>query len=78
MFLYFYIVIVKCYHTAIQCLGNVTLFLVVTLRTDKKQNLPSSGFILFVCLFWLRLYVPVNNFSFMPPLPGYYEYLFGR
>ena len=35
-YLYFYIVILKCYQTAIQYLGNVTLSLVVTPRHDKK------------------------------------------
>ena len=35
----------------------------------------------FVCLFGLRLYVPVNNFfsnvGTEPPLPGYYQYFWG-
>ena len=33
--------------------------------------------VMFVRLFGLRLYVPVNNFSVVPtepPLPGYYQY----
>ena len=38
-YLYFYIVILKCYQTAIQYLGNVTLSLVVTPRHDKKPAL---------------------------------------
>ena len=44
MYLYFYIVILKCYQIAIQYLGNVTLSLVVTPRHDKKQAMPVSGF----------------------------------
>ena len=43
-YLYFYIVILKCYQTAIQYLGNVTLSLVVTPRHDKKLAMPISGF----------------------------------
>ena len=43
-YLYFYIVILKCYQTAIQYLGNVTLSLVVTPRHDKKLVLRISGF----------------------------------
>ena len=43
-YLYFYIVILKCYQTAIQYMGNVTLSLVVTPRHDKKQGMPISGF----------------------------------
>ena len=43
-YLYFYIVILKCYQTAIQYLGNVTLSLVVIPRHDKKLVLPISGF----------------------------------
>ena len=43
-YLYFYIVILKCYQTAIQYLGNVTLSLVVTPRHDKKLALSISGF----------------------------------
>ena len=39
-YLYFYIVILKCYQTAIQNLGNVTLSLVVTPRHDKKLAMP--------------------------------------
>ena len=42
-YLYFYIVILKCYQTAIQCLGKVTLSLVVTPRHDKKLAMPISG-----------------------------------
>ena len=37
-YLYFYIVILKCYQTAIQNLVNVTLSLVVTSRHDKKLS----------------------------------------
>ena len=43
-YLYFYIVILKCYQTAIQYMGNVTLSLVVTPRHDKKLAMPISGF----------------------------------
>ena len=43
-YLYFYIVILKCYQTAIQYIGNVTLSLVVTPRHDKKLDMPFSGF----------------------------------
>ena len=43
-YLYFYIVILKLYQTAIQYLGNVTLSLVVTPRHDKKLAMPISGF----------------------------------
>ena len=43
-YLYFYIVILRCYQTAIQYLGNVTLSLVVTPRHDKKLTVPISGF----------------------------------
>ena len=43
-YLYFYIVILKRYQTAIQYLGNVTLSLVVTPRHDKKLALFISGF----------------------------------
>ena len=43
-YLYFYIVIMKCYQTAIQYLGNVTLFLVVTPRHDKKLAMSIYGF----------------------------------
>ena len=43
-YLYFYIVILKCYQTAIQYLGNVTLSLVVTPRHDKKLTMTISGF----------------------------------
>ena len=42
--LYFYIVILKCYQTAIQYMGNVTFSLVVTPRHDKKLAMPISGF----------------------------------
>ena len=42
-YLCFYIVILKCYQTAIQCLENVTLSLVVTQRHDKKLAMPISG-----------------------------------
>ena len=41
-YLYFYIVILKCYQTAIQYIGNVTLSLVVTSRHAKKLALPIS------------------------------------
>ena len=40
----FYIVILECYQTAIQHLGNVTLYLVVTQRHDQKLPMPISGF----------------------------------
>ena len=43
-YLNFYIVILKCYQTAIQYLGNVILSLVVTPRHDKKLAMPISGF----------------------------------
>ena len=43
-YLYFYIVILKCYQTAIQYIVNVTLSLVVTPRHDKKLAMPISGF----------------------------------
>ena len=43
-YLYFYIVILKCYQTAVQYLGKVTLSLVVTPRHDKKLAMPISGF----------------------------------
>ena len=43
-YLYFYIVILKCYQTAIQYMGNVTLSLVVTPRHEKKLAIPISGF----------------------------------
>ena len=42
-YLCFYIVILKCYQTAIQFLENVTLSLVVTPRHDKKLAKPISG-----------------------------------
>ena len=44
MYLYFYFVILKCYQTDIQYLGNVTLSLVVTPRHDKKLAMLISGF----------------------------------
>ena len=43
-YLYFYIDILKCYQTAVQYLGNVTLSLVVTSKHDKKLDMPISGF----------------------------------
>ena len=43
-YLYLYIVILKCYQTAIQYMGIVTLSLVVTPRHDKKLAMPISGF----------------------------------
>ena len=43
-YLYFYIVILKCYQTAIQYMGNVTLSLVVTPRPEKKLAMHISGF----------------------------------
>ena len=43
-YLYFYIVILKCYQTAIQYMGNVTLSLVVSPRHGKKLAMPISGF----------------------------------
>ena len=43
-YLYFYIVILKCYRSAIQYMGNVTLSLVVTPRQDNKLAMPISGF----------------------------------
>ena len=43
-YLCFYIVILKCYQTTIQYMGNVTLSLVVTPRHDKKLAMPISGF----------------------------------
>ena len=43
-YLYFYIVILKSYQTAIQYLGIVTLSLVVAPRHDKKLAMPISGF----------------------------------
>ena len=42
-YLYFYIVVLKYYQTAIQYLGNVTLSLVVTPRRGKKLAMPISG-----------------------------------
>ena len=42
-YLCFYIVILKCYQTAFQCLENVTLSLVVTPRHDKKLAMPIAG-----------------------------------
>ena len=42
-YLYFYIVILKCYQTAIPYMGNVTLSLMVTPRHDKKLAIPISG-----------------------------------
>ena len=42
-YLYFYIVILKCYQTAIQYMGNVALSLEVTPRHDKKLAMPISG-----------------------------------
>ena len=42
-YIYFYIVILKCYQTAIQYMGNVTLSLVVTPRHDKKLAMPISS-----------------------------------
>ena len=46
-YLYFYIVILKCYQTAIQYIVNVTLSFVVTPRHDKKLHvaMPIFGFI---------------------------------
>ena len=36
------------------------------LQYDKKEHyILDSRFLIFVCLFGLRLYVPVNNFSVM-------------
>ena len=43
-YLYFYIVILKCYQTAIQYMGNLTLCLVDSPRHDKKLAMPISGF----------------------------------
>ena len=43
-YLYFYSVILKCYQTAIQYLGNVILSLVVTPRHDKKLAMHISVF----------------------------------
>ena len=43
-YLNFYIAILKCYQTAIQYLGNVTLSFVVSPRHDKKLAMPISGF----------------------------------
>ena len=43
-YLYFYIAILKCYQTAFQYMGTVTLSLVVTPRHDKKLAMPISGF----------------------------------
>ena len=43
-YLYFYIVILKYYQTAIQYMGNVTLSLVVTSRHVKKLAMSISGF----------------------------------
>ena len=45
-YLYFYIAILKCYHTATQYLGNVTLSLVVTPRHDKKLTRLGYHFVL--------------------------------
>ena len=44
-YLYFYIVVLKCYQTDKQYMGNVTLSLVVTPRHDTKQAMPNSGII---------------------------------
>ena len=41
---YFYFAILKCYQTAIQYMGIITLSLVVTPRYDKKLVMPISGF----------------------------------
>ena len=43
-FRYFYFAILKCYQTAIQYMGNITLSSVVTPRYDKKLVMPISGF----------------------------------
>ena len=43
-YLYFNIVILKCYQTTIQYQDNVTLSLVVTPRHDMKLTRPISGF----------------------------------
>ena len=45
-YLYFYILILKCYHTAIQYLDNVTLSLVVTPKHDKKLIMLGFHFVL--------------------------------
>ena len=45
-YLYFYFVILKCYQTAIQYLGNVTLSLVVSSRHDKKLTRLGYHFVL--------------------------------
>ena len=46
LYLYFYIVILKCFQTPIQNMDNVTLsfVVVVTPRHDKKLAMPISGF----------------------------------
>ena len=43
-YLYFCIVILKCYQRAIQYLVNVTLTLEVATRHEKKLTRPISGF----------------------------------
>ena len=43
-YLYFYIVILKCYQTAIQYVSKVALSLVVSPRHDMKLTRPISGF----------------------------------
>ena len=45
-YLYFFIVILKCYQTAFQYLGNVTLSLVDISRHDKNFNRLGCHFVL--------------------------------
>ena len=44
-YLYFYIVLLKSYQTAIQYMGKVTLCLEVTPRHDKTLAMHISGFV---------------------------------
>ena len=46
IFTFIFFVILKCYQTAIQYLGNVTLSLVVTSRYDKKLTRLGYHFVL--------------------------------
>ena len=65
-YLYFYIVILKCYQTAIQYLGNVTLSFVVTPRHDKKLDMPISGFMQNTALDNINKYLlKLNTFASM-------------
>ena len=56
-YLYFYIVILECYQTAIQYLVNVTLSLVVTPRHDKKLTRLVCNFVLRKVSAWTGFWV---------------------